>query len=606
MNEKIKLQFVELDEETHLPKKDEGGELIFIDDISEVNNAALVLPKGYVGMNYKGIDDIEIEDRIFDKLLLEFVYDTEICYCCNGFETRDVIFIFKMRNDIKINKNKFLTVGGFYATFFLPNDLVIVKSNKSNSVKYYVTDKINKELAEIPEEKLEQQKEELTLKKDKILKEKFMDIFKTKLSNCKKLPEICIPLLYCKENIDFSKTNVNTIKKKLKNFLKYILFEHSNYLYKINIINPDSKSDESADVNRLCYEGMKFIDSVFLKYSLDESDYWSLLTSVEKYGGKSLELINFDSIKEEKLDYLWYPYIPLGSVTLLVGDPGIGKSYLALKLASIISRGEHFPFDDNKSAYLEPSNIILQNGEDAKETTIKTRLIKMNADTSKIWFINDNNSNFKIDKIDVIERALYEKRPKLVIIDPITQYLPKISMDRANEVRNALSPLAELAAKYKTTFLLIAHKNKNVATKGLYRVMGSVDFVGICRSMLTASEIDGKLYLQQAKNSTASFGMPIEYEIDENGLEFIKQVENTKIDYSVDKPVEEAEKFILDELKDGEVPSKEIYKHANLNNIAKATLDRAKKRLGIGSRKRTAEDGSEYWVWLKKEEKEDN
>ena len=558
------MKFIEIQNDN--PVLDNDGNYKYIENLDEVDSVAIEVPENYVALklstyncvtgkngsiNYK---DFEIGEFIIKRMYNLFPLSLYYTVIREHTDTRGFIIIFKKPKKLKIESGVFLTSGGFKTQFIIEGELALIKVKGLPNTTH--------------------------LKKDN----SFIKSFNTIMEKTRELPEYCYPLYSSMEGINFLDGKIGSLKNQLKKFIVNVKSEYT---------------DKKDGLNLVCYNSIKFINDLFLKSSLgfDEVDkYYEEALNKEE---SSFELVSFQDIPEEQIEYLWYPYIPLGTITLLVGAPGIGKSYIALKLASIISNGEKFPFDFNhKSIELPPSNVIVQNGEDSKTTTIRYRLSKLEADISKIWFIKEKDLAFKLDNIDTLEKCLYEKHPKLIVIDPITQFLPqKISMDRANEVRASLSPLAELAARYKCTFLLIAHKNKNTKTDGIYRVLGSIDFVGICRSMLTATKIDGKTYLKQEKNSTGEFGKTIEYEINEDGLTFIKQVEKTVNNYEILKPIEEAKQFILEQLKNGEVSSSDIRNLAYSEGISKNTLDRAKKELGVGSQKRVSEDGTVYWVW---------
>ena len=78
-----------------------------------------------------------------------------------------------------------------------------------------------------------------------------------------------------------------------------------------------------------------------------------------------LVLINLADVKTTEVEWLWYPYIPYGKITIIQGDPGEGKTTLVLNLAAILSRGDKLP-ETTKDA--EPINIIYQTAEDGLST----------------------------------------------------------------------------------------------------------------------------------------------------------------------------------------------------------------------------------------------
>lgn len=134
---------------------------------------------------------------------------------------------------------------------------------------------------------------------------------------------------------------------------------------------------------------------------------------------KKLKLINMEEVETKEVDWLWYPYIPYGKITIVQGDPGEGKTTFILQLAARLTRGEKFPCDE---AERTPSNVIYQNAEDGLEDTIKPRLLEAGADCSRILVIDEKLEPLTMSD-ERLDAAIRETGAKLVILDPIQAYL---------------------------------------------------------------------------------------------------------------------------------------------------------------------------------------
>ena len=110
-----------------------------------------------------------------------------------------------------------------------------------------------------------------------------------------------------------------------------------------------------------------------------------------------LKIIGMDEVAVEEIEWLWYPYIPFGKLTIIHGDPGEGKTTLILQLAALLSRGDKLPCDDTER---EPISIIYQTAEDGLGDTIKPRLLSGNADCTRI----------KVIESSILCRRISEKR----------------------------------------------------------------------------------------------------------------------------------------------------------------------------------------------------
>jgi len=320
-----------------------------------------------------------------------------------------------------------------------------------------------------------------------------------------------------------------------------------------------------------------------------------------------LKLIHMEDVVSKEVEWLWYPYIPYGKITIIEGDPGEGKTTLVLKLAAALSRGLPLPCDDDKE--YEPIHIIYQTAEDGIEDTIKPRLEKAGADCSMIRVIDETDKELSMTD-DRLEQAIIETKVRLIILDPIQAYIgATVDMHRANEIRPVLKHLGIIAEKHNCAIILIGHMNKASGSKSTYRGLGSIDIQATARSVLLVARLRDKPNIRimaHDKSSLAPAGDAIGFEMTEdNGMVCIGPYDIT-IDELLSgnegrgkKKLDIAENFIKEYFGSNKViPSNEIMMEAAKRSIKRNTLLSAKKKLGITSDKEKAEDGTIYWTWV--------
>ena len=311
-----------------------------------------------------------------------------------------------------------------------------------------------------------------------------------------------------------------------------------------------------------------------------------------------LKIISMDEVQSKEVNWLWYPYIPYGKITIIQGDPGEGKTTLALRLAALLSKGEALPYDDTER---EPVKIIYQTAEDGLEDTIKPRLEAAEADCTQIKVIDESEA--ALSMLDErIEKAIIEVGARVVILDPIQAYVgANINMNNANEVRNVMAQLGRIAEKYDCAVLLVGHMNKGSGNKSSYRGLGSIDFQAAARSVLIVGRIKEEPETRvvcHTKSSLAPEGKSIAFQLDkDNGFEWIGEY-----DISADELLNgdgkgqksrKAKEFLLEILADGGMSQKKILEEAAKRGIKGKTLRNAKSELEVDSVKR-----GNQWYWV--------
>ena len=334
--------------------------------------------------------------------------------------------------------------------------------------------------------------------------------------------------------------------------------------------------------------------------------------------GDNIAVTCLADVQETTVKWLWYPYIPSGKITIIMGDPGMGKTTLASQISSIITNGGTFPKnqDYQPSIYTEvdnlPRTVILQNAEDGYSDTIEPRLSSAGADVNKIYFI-DETADKPLSFTDVrLEQVIKRYKPAAVIIDPVQAYLGSdVDMYRANQIRPIMAHLSALADKYSVAVILIGHMNKASDKNALYRGLGSIDFVGAARSVVGVGAVernDGCNYhraIVHIKANLAPKGEAVLFDLNpDDGFSWKgfdgKLTEEEVMTYESPKTwqnggaSDSAKEFLLAEVKNGRQLSKVVSEKAEHRGISSATLNRAKKELGIKSQKQ----GDEWFYVL--------
>lgn len=196
-------------------------------------------------------------------------------------------------------------------------------------------------------------------------------------------------------------------------------------------------------------------------------------------------------VKPEPVSWLWKYRIALGKLTVLAGDPGLGKSFITLDMVSRVSQG--MPWPDDRDTPQPVGGAVLLNAEDAMADTIRPRLDAAGADVSRIHALNAIRSSgakgsecarmFDLARdLPGLEKAIKSVPDcRLVIIDPISAYLGGTDSHKNADVRALLAPLSALAEKYGVAMIAVTHLNKG-AGSAIYRATGSLAFVAAARA----------------------------------------------------------------------------------------------------------------------------
>ena len=312
----------------------------------------------------------------------------------------------------------------------------------------------------------------------------------------------------------------------------------------------------------------------------------------------------YSEVESSPVHWLWYPYIAIGKITLLQGDPGDGKSTMMMNLIAEITTGGAFP--DGKPLG-QPQRVIYQCSEDGVADTIKPRLEEQGADCSRVGFINEEvNSGLTLDD-ERIRDAIAAFRPRLVVIDPIQAYLSSDSdLQIAGKARRLMQHLGMWATAYDCAIVLIGHLNKKEGIKGLYRSLGSIDVVAAARSVLQierdAENMDVRV-VHQIKNSLGPDGSKISFSITEDyGFQWLDSIsgsceEKQKVQViECTTKTEMACALLKRYLVKGDMASKEIYERLGEAGISRRTIAETKRVLGIQSYRRMRQ-----WYWTLKE-----
>ena len=306
-------------------------------------------------------------------------------------------------------------------------------------------------------------------------------------------------------------------------------------------------------------------------------------------------MLCYKDIEQTSVEWLWFPYIPFGKLTIIQGNPGEGKTYFTMMLTAACTNRKLFPNMED----IEPFNVIYQTAEDGMGDTIKPRLVEAGADLSRVMVIDDSEEVLTLSD-DRIEKAVRQNHVRLVIIDPVQAFIgADVDMNRANEVRPVFRKLGMIAEKTSCAIVLIGHLNKSSGTQSTYRGLGSIDIMAAVRSLIFIGKVrkdPTTRVLIHEKSSLAPPGETMAFKLgDEEGFRWVGAYE-----ISADE--------LLDG-KEGKATETKLERGAKLiqellvdkNEISIRKLDDKAKEQGISGRtmrdvRSRMKNELEYWI----------
>lgn len=315
------------------------------------------------------------------------------------------------------------------------------------------------------------------------------------------------------------------------------------------------------------------------------------------------------SIKPVEIDWLWELYIPVGEVTMIVGNPGDGKSTVAQAIVTAVSMGAEL-FGDT----VPQGKCIFLSAEQSVASVTVPRFIQMGADLTKIILPDEVNEKdepvpFVLDKsgMEELREVCLLERPSLIVIDTVTAYIEASrDFNSANQTREWMRRLAEIARVTPCAVVLLGHLNKNSSAHPLMRILGSIDFVGASRSViLVGKDPDDESVrgFAQIKSNVGPFGDPRGFSLDAgqftwtdgSSLDASRMLQPAAIQAAKTKK-ERCEQWMRELFKDTnivEAPKRDG--SGNTNGFNTYTVDAVKKMLGVISVKDAMADGG--WAW---------
>jgi hypothetical protein len=326
-------------------------------------------------------------------------------------------------------------------------------------------------------------------------------------------------------------------------------------------------------------------------------------------------LIRADQVESEQVEWLWKDRIPFGALTILSGNPGLGKSLFTVWLAAKLTRGE---LDGGVQG-----SVLLSSAEDPRGNVVVPRLRAANAAMERIHFVEINRDGLQTPPLlpgDAAElgRQMEVEQARLLVLDPLMAHLALgINSWKDQEIRLGLLPLKAVAERTGAAVVVVAHLNKGISNDPLHRLGGSIGLPAAARSVLLlgrdpddADGVEGvRRVLAHVKTNMGAKAASVRFRIEDVALESGSAGRIVPAGYSSysgedllrdETPPSRGSKlpaaieFLLVRLAAGARPVRELRKEAAAATISTTTLERAKNELRISSQKSDFGGG---WLW---------
>jgi 5S rRNA maturation endonuclease (ribonuclease M5) len=323
-------------------------------------------------------------------------------------------------------------------------------------------------------------------------------------------------------------------------------------------------------------------------------------------------------VASRRLRWLWTLRILLGGLTLLAGREGLGKSTIAVDLTARITRGVLAG-----EMYGQPRTVIYINSEDARDYTIIPRLVAAGAVLERVVFLDaltveDHETSLVLPlDTELLAKAVIEHNAVMVVLDAATSVVDgRLDGDKDRQMRPALEAIARgVGERTGCAVLGIVHFGKRDSSDTGKLILGSIAWSQVTRSTLAVARDDdtGNLVISATKANLSPGDTPslaarlvpttvttTDGSTSVGRVEWLGETDDDARDLlgaqDVDErsELDEAQKWLRAHLNDkgGNAPAGDVIKAAKTDGVAERTLQRARKKAGITSRK-----ADKSWVW---------
>ena len=323
-------------------------------------------------------------------------------------------------------------------------------------------------------------------------------------------------------------------------------------------------------------------------------------------------------ITPEPVRWLWPSRIPAGTLTVLDGDPGLGKSTLLCEVAARISRGEALPGGELGT----PHGVLLFSAEDDLHATIRPRIDAAGGDPQRsVSFLavpdrTESGRPFALPAdLPILDAVVARIDAALVVFDPLVAFLRSGGSANVDQhVRQTLAALRASAERTGAAIVAVRHLNKSLSTNPLYRGLGSIGIIGAARSgLLLAEDPDDpeRRVLAVSKRNLARPAPSLVFRLEVvAGTDVARvvwegesswtaaallQIQTVAAGDERRSVVDETRAWLRETLAAGPRPAKELRQDAAERGIGRSTLYAARKAEGITIAKAHTAQGGWFW-----------
>jgi putative DNA primase/helicase len=322
---------------------------------------------------------------------------------------------------------------------------------------------------------------------------------------------------------------------------------------------------------------------------------------------RQADLVCLSDIEDRPVDWLWQDRLASGTLSMLSGDPGSGKTWVALAIAAALSRGRvpsnPVPLTPDTR---EPDNILYASAGNEAAELVRPRFAKLDGDPGRLFLLrgvlsagSTQSTSLSLRDTPMLEDALERTRARLLIIDPLHSYLWAVDRHRANESGRAFDNLARLSEKHRCCILLVRHLRKRGAGQASIELSSAIRTEFLAGSNPDAPTCPA---LVQVKSNLGPLAPSLGYTIDQTGgFSWTGTSKLSPEELMTDRPIAAGlprRKLVAEWLRQNLIEGKRsqysIEVAAERDGVCITTLRRAKFDLGVLS---TKESVSGSWFW---------